>query len=95
MRQGFLFDVSEILASVKEFDHLNKKLENRRLDYDAKRNKLNKSKKEKPQLEEEVRACQFKYEETHNDMLNLMSHFGEREVSYGYCTTLTIVRNRC
>ncbi len=81
VRQGFLFDVSEILGTVREFDHLRKKLENRRLDYDAKQNKLNKSKKEKPQLEEEARAAQFKYEETYNDLLALMSHFGEREES--------------
>jgi len=80
MRQGFLFDVSELLAGVKEFEHLKKKLENRRLDYDAKQNKLSKSKKEKPALEEEVRACQYKYEETYNDLIALMSRFGEREV---------------
>lgn len=81
IRQGFLFEVGEILGSVKEFDHLQKKLENRRLDYDAKQNKLNKSKKEKPQLEEETRAAQYKYEETYNDLFALMSRFGEREVS--------------
>lgn len=81
LRQGFLFDVSEILTSVKEFDHLRKKLENRRLDFDAKQNKVNKSKKEKPVMEEEARAAQFKYEETYNDLLGLMSRFGEREVS--------------
>lgn len=80
IRQGFLFDISEILASVKEFTHLQKKLENRRLDYDAKQNKLTKSKKEKPALEEETRAAQYKYEETYKDLFNLMSRFGEREV---------------
>lgn len=81
LRQGFLFDVGELLASVKEFEQLKKKLENRRLDYDAKRNKLGKSKKEKPALEEEVRACQFKYEETYNELLSLMGRFGEKEES--------------
>lgn len=81
MRQGLLFEVAEILGTVKEFEHLKKKLDNRRLDYDARQNKLSKSKKEKPALEEEVRACQFKYEETHNDMLGLMMRFGEREES--------------
>jgi phage regulator Rha-like protein len=75
-----LFDVNELLASVKEFDYLKKKLENRRLDYDAKQNKLNKCKKEKPSLEEEMRAAQYKYEETYSDMQNLMLRFGDKEV---------------
>lgn len=74
-----MFDVNELLASVKEFDHLKKKLENRRLDFDAKQNKLNKSKKEKPSLEEEMRAAQYKYEETYSDMQNLMLRFGDKE----------------
>lgn len=80
VRQGFLFDVGEILTAVQDFDRLQKKLENRRLDYDAKQNKLNKSKKEKPALEEETKAAHYKYEETYNDLISLMSRFGEREV---------------
>lgn len=68
------------MTSVKEFDHLKKKLENRRLDYDAKQNKLSKSKKEKPGLEEEARAAKYKYEETYSDMQSLMLRFGDKEV---------------
>jgi hypothetical protein len=40
------------LLGLKEYDKLNLKLENRRLDFDAKMNLLSKSKKESPKLEE-------------------------------------------
>ena len=79
--------MNELLASVKEFEYLKKKLENRRLDYDAKQNKLNKCKKEKPSLEEEMRAAQYKYEETYSDMQNLMLRFGDKEVWIWYACT--------
>lgn len=65
---------------MKEYSSLKKKLENRRLDYDAKQNKLNKSKKEKPALEAEVNAAQTKYNETLSDLQILMSSFAEKEV---------------
>ena len=65
---------------MKDYVNLKKKLENRRLDYDAKLNKLNKSKKEKPALEVEVTAAQTKYNETLADLQILMSSFAEREV---------------
>lgn len=37
---------------MKEYQRLKTKLENRRLDFDAKLNKVHKSNKEKPELEE-------------------------------------------
>lgn len=99
VRQGFLFDVGEILTAVQDFDRLQKKLENRRLDYDAKQNKLNKSKKEKPALEEETKAAHYKYEETYNDLISLMSRFGEREVSthidLANFNLIYFIRNHC
>ena len=70
---------------MKDYDALRKKLENRRLDYDAKLNKFNKSKKEKPGLEEEMKTAQKKYNETLADLESLMSTFAEREV--GKCST--------
>jgi hypothetical protein len=56
------------------------KLENRRLDYDAKLNRLQKSKKEKPELDEEMRVAQQKYEETLGELEQLMISLNDREV---------------
>ncbi|KAJ8323412.1 hypothetical protein BDV3_004193 [Batrachochytrium dendrobatidis] len=64
IRDGILSSLTSTLDNVKEYYHLHKKLENRRLDFDAKLNKVHKTKKESPELEEETRACQTKYEET-------------------------------
>lgn len=69
-------------ASMKDYTSLKKKMENRRLDYDAKLNKFNKSKRDKPGLEEEMRTAQSKYNETLTDVENIMSSFAEREVSH-------------
>lgn len=75
-----MFDLNTILGSIKNYQALKKKLENRRLDFDAKLNKLNKSKKENPALEEEMKTAQFKYEETLRDVQTVMATFSEREV---------------
>lgn len=66
-------------ATMKNYASLKKKLENRRLDYDAKLNRYSKSKKEKPGLEEEMKIAQTKYNETLQDVEELMSTFAERE----------------
>lgn len=88
MRKGLLLDMMALHASMKDYDALKKKLENRRLDYDAKLNKFNKSKKEKPGLEEEMKTAQKKYNETLADLESLMSTFAEREV--GDCSTFPL-----
>lgn len=67
---------------LKQYNVLKKKLNNRRLDYDAKLNKVQKSRKEKPEAEEELRTAQFKFEESMSDMKSLMSRFIEKEVSH-------------
>ncbi len=64
---------------MKEHTAIKKKLENRRLDYDAKVNKLSKSKKEKPALEEEMKVAQAKYYETLKDMEAMMEGFAAQE----------------
>ncbi|KAL2911162.1 hypothetical protein HK105_209370 [Polyrhizophydium stewartii] len=64
VRDGIFSNLTLTMDSVKEYQHLRKKLENRRLDFDAKLNKVQKSKKESPELEEETRVCQAKYEES-------------------------------
>lgn len=73
-------DLMTLSSSMNDYATLKKKLESRRLDYDAKLNRLSKSKKEKPGLEEEMKTAQKKYHETLNDVENLMSTFAEREV---------------
>jgi chromosome segregation ATPase len=73
-------EIMALQTSMKDYSQLKKKLENRRLDYDAKLNKLNKSKKEKPGLGEEMNTAQAKYNETLADVEALMSTFAEREV---------------
>ena len=73
-------EIMALNASMKDYAALKKKLEMRRLDYDAKLNKLNKSKKEKPGLEEEMKTAQKKYHETLNDVEELMETFAQREV---------------
>jgi uncharacterized protein YcbK (DUF882 family) len=64
MIEGYLLEIHNASTNHKEFAKLESKLQNRRLDYDAKLNKLQKSKKENPALEEEVRVAQAKYEES-------------------------------
>lgn len=64
---------------MKEHTAIKKKLENRRLDYDAKVNRLSKSKKEKPALEEEMKVAQAKYYETLKDMEVMMEGFAAQE----------------
>jgi len=60
---------------------LKKKLENRRLDYDAKRTNLQKSKKEdKSELENEVNNAKNKYEETISTLRDLMLKVSANEV---------------
>ncbi|KAI9143861.1 hypothetical protein BKA69DRAFT_1122898 [Paraphysoderma sedebokerense] len=78
IRSGYLAHLEGYISEMKEYSHLKKKLENRRLDYDAKLNKVQKSKKEKLNLEEEMRMAQAKYEETLQDttdkMISLSGH---------------------
>ncbi|KAJ3324137.1 hypothetical protein HDV06_000678 [Boothiomyces sp. JEL0866] len=77
IQEGYLLSLTEDLAAHKEYTRLETKLENRRLDFDSKLNKVQKSKKENTVLEEEARVCQAKYEETletiTQHMLNLSS----------------------
>ncbi|KAJ3386898.1 Endophilin-A2 [Entophlyctis sp. JEL0112] len=56
------------MQSVHDYKKLKTKLENRRLDYDAKLNKAQKAKAQTPSLEEDVRVAQTKYEETLQDI---------------------------
>lgn len=84
LRQGLLFDLADLTGSLKNYGALQKKFDNRRLDYDAKQNKLSRTRRGDQQsmgaLEDEVRMAQFKYEETLKDLENVMSNFQRKEV---------------
>ncbi|KAF9426968.1 hypothetical protein BGZ94_005716 [Podila epigama] len=60
-------------AQMKEYQALQKKMQSRRADYDNKLAKVQKAKKEKPEWEEEMQAAKAKYEETRENLLNLMA----------------------
>jgi hypothetical protein len=62
-------------------------LENRRLDYDAKLNKVQKTKKENTVLEEETRVAQAKYEETLASITQKMIDLNSEDVSGLFFTT--------
>ncbi|KAF9194671.1 hypothetical protein BGZ51_008602 [Haplosporangium sp. Z 767] len=66
-------------AQMKEYHTLQKKLQSRRQDYDAKLSKVQKAKKEKPEWEEEMQAAKAKYEETRENVLNIMNSIIESE----------------
>ena len=77
---GILSELETLSENMKEFDRIRKKLENRRLDFDAKQNKLTKGgSKKSAELEEEVNVAREKYEETLGDSERMMQGFKERE----------------
>lgn len=82
LSEGYMESLDRALASMKEYQSQRKKLESRRLAYDAALNKLQKAKKEKPQVEEELRAAKAKYDDTSEDVQNRMIAFRESEASH-------------
>lgn len=63
LRQGFHGNLERSQADIKEYLSLKKKLHTRRLDFDSKMNKVQKAKRESPEMEEDMRAAQTRYEE--------------------------------
>lgn len=80
IKEGYLKILENGLQDYKEYDSLRKKLASRRLDYDSKLNRLNKAKKEKPELEQEMQASRIKYEDTEHDLIQKMAYIQEFEV---------------
>lgn len=80
IKSGYLTVLENGLLEYKEYDSLRKKLASRRLDYDSKLNRLNKAKKEKPELEQEMQASRMKYEDTEHDLIQKMAYIQEFEV---------------
>lgn len=81
MKNDYLEKLEEGLTMFKEYSNLRKKLESRRLDYDAKLGRLQKSKKEKPELEQEMQASKMKYEDSEYDVIQKMAALQEFEVN--------------
>ncbi|KAL7321463.1 hypothetical protein PS15m_001227 [Mucor circinelloides] len=79
IRMGYMTTLENGLQEYKEYDLLRKKLASRRLDYDSKLNRLNKAKKEKPELEQEMQAARIKYEDTEHDLIQKMAYIQEFE----------------
>lgn len=71
--------IDALLNETNDFEKLRKKLKNRRLDYDANNNKLQKSKKEDPSLEENVKTTKYKYEETLQKLEEMMIYVSKQE----------------
>ena len=76
----WLDSLERSLAQMKEYQAARKKLENRRLAYDASLSKMQKAKKEDFRVEEELRTQKAKYEESSEDVFRRMQDIKEAEV---------------
>ncbi|KAI9051624.1 hypothetical protein LZ554_004667 [Drepanopeziza brunnea f. sp. 'monogermtubi'] len=76
---GWLESVERTLIMMKEYQVARKKLEQRRLAYDASISKMQKAKKDDFRVEEEVRAQKVKYEESNEDVFRRMQDIKESE----------------
>ncbi|KAI8065005.1 hypothetical protein BDF21DRAFT_346446 [Thamnidium elegans] len=79
IKTEYMEKLDEGLALFKDYANLRKRLESRRLDYDAKIGRLQKSKKEKPELEQELQASKMKYEDAEYDVIQKMISLQEFE----------------
>lgn len=92
MKYDYLDKLEEGMNQFKEYQSLRKKLESRRLDYDAKLARLQKSKKEKPELEQEMQAAKIKYEEAEYDVIQKLASLQEFEVNEQVCFLVFLIR---
>ncbi|KAH0544401.1 hypothetical protein FGG08_001427 [Glutinoglossum americanum] len=76
---SWLESLERSLAQMKEYQAARKKLEQRRLAYDASLSKMQKAKKEDFRFEEELRSQRAKYEESNDDVLRRMEDIKEAE----------------
>ncbi|KAI9826927.1 MAG: hypothetical protein M1832_005866 [Thelocarpon impressellum] len=76
---SWLESLERSLAQMKEYQAARKKLENRRLAYDASLSKMQKAKKEDFRVEEELRSQKAKYEESSEDVYRRMQDIKEAE----------------
>ena len=76
---SWLQSLERSLAMMKEYQAARKKLDSRRLAYDASMAKINKAKRDDFRQEEELRGNKAKYEETSEDVLRRMLDIKEAE----------------
>ena len=76
----WLESLERSLAMMKEYQTARKKLESRRLAYDASTTKMQKAKRDDFRLEEEQRGAKAKYEESSEDVLRRMQDIRDAEV---------------
>ncbi|CAO3599156.1 unnamed protein product [Absidia cylindrospora] len=79
VKGGYIDVLEQGSQHYKDYNALKKKLESRRLDYDAKLSRLQKSKKEKPEWEQEMQSAKMKYEESEYDIIQKMVSLQEYE----------------
>ncbi|KAG0169630.1 hypothetical protein DFQ30_003468 [Apophysomyces sp. BC1015] len=79
IKDGYMETLEVGLKEFKEYSAMKRKLESRRLDYDAKLSRLRGAKKEKPEWEQEMQASKIKYEETERDLIEKMGLLQEYE----------------
>ncbi|KAK9456325.1 hypothetical protein V1511DRAFT_487226 [Dipodascopsis uninucleata] len=79
INRTFVEGIEKSLAQFKDFQNSRKRLESRRLAYDAALSKVQKVKREDARLEEEVRNQRIKYEEAGDDVVRKMSGIREAE----------------
>jgi len=77
--ESWLESLERFLTQMKEYQAARKKLESRRLAYDATLSKMQKQKKEDFRVEEELRAQRIKYEESSEDVYRRMGDIQESE----------------
>ncbi|KAI5783784.1 hypothetical protein FPQ18DRAFT_298566 [Pyronema domesticum] len=75
----WLESLERSLAQMKEYQAARRKLESRRLAYDATLSKMQKQKKEDFRIEEELRAQRIKYEESSDDVYRRMGEIQDSE----------------
>lgn len=68
LNSGWLTSLEKSLAQMSEYTNQRKKLDSRRLTYDAMLAKVQKSKKEKRELEDDLRVAKNRYEETSEEV---------------------------
>ncbi|KAH7906936.1 BAR-domain-containing protein [Hygrophoropsis aurantiaca] len=83
----FIASCEHYLQDIKDYEHQRKKLESRRLSYDAAITKLEKIKtskkdkeKEKKEAEDELQSARLRYEETSEDVRARMQSIQENEI---------------
>src|ERR1700753_2152009 len=77
---SWLESLERSMVQMKEYQAARKKLEARRLAYDASLAKMQKAKKEDFRVEEELRGQKAKYEESSEDVYRRMEDIKESEV---------------